>query len=153
MVQGYKIERCRKREPEFIDRFIRDIRPEDSRELSVITGDFRQELTESLENSEDAFKVTEPDGTPLVLFGNFPQENGRLIWCVGTKAMRRHERSFTRVSRKIILRWAEMYWRLYNCVACFNDPSIRWLTWLGAEFTQPFSVNGELFMRFEIRRK
>lgn len=153
MARDHKIERCRKREPEFIEKFLLDMRDEDRRELSVVTGNCRQELIESLENSEDAFRVVEPDGTPLVLFGNVPQNDGRLIWCVATNSIHRHERQFALVSRKILMRWAKMYGRLYNCVACFNEPAIRWLRWMGAEFTRPFYVNGVLFMRFEIRGK
>ena len=41
--------------------------------------------------------------------------------------------------------------RLYNAVGAFNKDALQWLTWCGAEFLQPFELEGEKFYPFEIK--
>ena len=76
-----------------------------------------------------------------------------LIWALGTDEIAHHKKDFVRESAAIIKRWAELYGRLENTVATFNKNAIRWLKWLGAEFGEPYKLNGVEYVNFVINGK
>ena len=77
--------------------------------------------------------------------------NPREVWCLGTEKVKRHFLPFALESRVILKRWARKYRRLYNAVGAFNEDALKWLAWCGAEFLEPFELEGEKFYPFEIK--
>ena len=156
MERHYSIMKCQHTEHEFIKKFMLDLREADRRELAAVcNGMFGKEISESVENSEEAYTVIDEEGIPLAIFGIVAVEGreGRMIWCLGTNALDRYKRPFVHESRGIMMHWLARHHVLYNCVGEFNKKSIRWLKWLGAEFSGPFLVGkkNEPFLYFEIK--
>ncbi len=96
------------------------------------------------------------DGNPEVMFGarylNVLTNVG-CPWLLGTDAINENSALFLRSSvwwrDQLLARYAV----LRNVVDCRNAVSIRWLGWLGFEFSKPFTFNGHDFMVFEMRRR
>lgn len=152
----YSIVACQGEEHNFIKEFLLDLREADRRELAAVCdGMFGKEIAESIKNSAEAYKVIGGAGVPLAVFGIVLVEGraGRMIWCLGTNALEPYKWPFIRESRSIVMDWKQKHRRLYNCVGAFNEKSIRWLKWLGAEFSEPFPVGekNEKFVYFEIK--
>lgn len=95
------------------------------------------------------------DGRPEVMFGtsdlNVLAGIGS-VWLLATDAVERYPREFLRYSVKWRPKLFERYSVLRNVVSVDNAASIRWLTWLGAEFSEPISVGGKPFVLFEMRK-
>ncbi len=147
--------RCRgyftREEWQWIESFIRDLRPLDVRELNA-GGGVVEEIMASIDQSESCWRVTGQGGEPLVLFGKKAVHGvpGRLIWCMGTRHLCRYEREFARVSKQILLQWTQQDGCLYNACGAFNLPAIRWLTWCGARFGCRRNIRDEEFIDFVI---
>ena len=132
-----------------------DLREADRRELIAVHGDTLDAILNSVNQSEEAYRVTGAEGKPLVLYGKCAEKNlpGRLIWCMATKHLRPYQREFARVSRNILHTWAAEHGILWNAVGDFNEAAKRWLQWCGADFGDPLEIGGEPFVRFYIRGK
>ena len=76
-----------------------------------------------------------------------------IIWALGTNEINHHKKDFIKESTAIIKRWLELYGRLENTVATFNKKAVRWLKWMGAEFGQPYKMNGIEYVNFVITKK
>lgn len=76
-----------------------------------------------------------------------------LIWALGTDELDNYPKAFVKESKALINRWLELYGELVNTVACFNKRSIKWLKWLGAEFSEPFKIGNTDYMNFKLTRK
>lgn len=84
-------------------------------------------------------------GIPLGFVGFAPPtliSESAYVWLIDTEAAKAHKFILARYSRGVIEGGLLKYTRLYG--TCFTPNSIRWLKWLGAEFTSP--------TEFEIRR-
>lgn len=97
------------------------------------------------------------DGSPEIMFGVGDLNVLTLTaapWLLGTDAVERHYREFSRRSRDWRDQLLERYAVLRNVVDDRNEVSKRWLRWLGFELSDPaaLGVNGELFRLFELRR-
>jgi hypothetical protein len=88
-----------------------------------------------------------------VLMGKGDNPNTYLIWALGTDELKGHEKSFVKESREILYRWVDMYGCLENTVATFNKRAIRWLKWLGAEFSEPFMCGNTEYVNFKLKKK
>ncbi len=94
------------------------------------------------------------NGQPEVIFGagdlNVLTGTGS-PWLLGTDAVDVFGREFLRGS----LHWRDQLLQRYsvlrNVVDCRNAVSIRWLEWLGFEFSPPFQHRGHDFILFEMR--
>ena len=155
MAKKYLIKQVRTLSDNDINYFVDKMRPIDKREMACITNrSYEQELKESIENSVKCYAAIGERQEPLALFGIIDcQEQGGMIWCVGTIYLEEYKKQFVKVSRDIIGGWLMRYKRLFNSVATFNVNSIKWLKSLGAKFTKTFiaDVSGEEFMFFEIK--
>lgn len=89
----------------------------------------------------------------LQILINKEHGNTYLIWALGTNELKRKKKSFIKESKQIIKRWIEIYGELTNTVAVFNRDSIRWLKWLGADFSEPFMINETEYVNFYLRKK
>lgn len=86
-----------------------------------------------------------------VLIGK--HKNTYLIWALGTDEITRYKKAFIKESKALLNRWVELYGELVNTVACFNKDSIKWLKWLGAEFSEPYKIGNTDYMDFRLSRK
>lgn len=75
--------------------------------------------------------------------------NQAYLWMHSTEAVREHQFLLVRHSQKIIEQALLRYEIIVGHCQCEAKDSIRWLKWLGAEFSP---VDGS-FRAFEIRRK
>lgn len=156
MAKAYTIKRLRTQEEKLVaaEELYENIRYVDSREISAWTRDVALEVRESVFMSDEAWAAREKRGGALIaVWGKreIQGKPGRLIWCLGTEKVKHHFLPFALESRVILKRWARKYGRLYNAVGAFNKDALKWLAWCGAEFLQPFELEGEKFYPFEIK--
>lgn len=140
--------------PEHIRTIARRMRQADRDEV-MASGGFTpgQALAKSLRKSSMAWTVL-IDGQPEVMFGvgdlNILAGVGA-AWLLGTDAVERHYISFLRGSKEWRGKLLGRYTVLRNFVDVRNTVSIRWLQWLGAEFSDPIELRGSAFRMFELR--
>ena len=156
MAKAYSIKRLRKEEEKqaAAEELYENLRDVDSREISAWTWDVAREVRESIFMSDEAWAAREKrSGALIAVWGKreIQGKPGRLIWCLGTEKVKRHFLPFALESRVILKRWARKYRRLYNAVGAFNEDALKWLAWCGAEFLEPFELEGEKFYPFEIK--
>lgn len=92
------------------------------------------------------------DGKLICLWGLIPPtllSTRAYLWLYTTAAVRDHEFIFVRRSQRAIELLLEEYPAIYGHVHVGHPDSIRWLKWLGAEFSEP---DGKL-IPFVIRKK
>lgn len=75
--------------------------------------------------------------------------NQAYLWMHSTPAIRDHQFLLVRHSQRIIEQVLKRYERIIGDCWTTAEDSIRWLKWLGAEFT----YTGEAYCSFVIRRK
>lgn len=96
------------------------------------------------------------DGRPEAMFGtsdiNVLAGIGS-IWMLGTDVVDQHPRELLRLSPEWVAKLFARYEVLRNVVSRDNRASIRWLKWLGAEFSAPLEVGGQAFVLFELRKR
>lgn len=76
--------------------------------------------------------------------------NQAYLWMHSTPAIRDHQFILVRHSQKIIEQMLDRYEQIIGDCRIGADDSIRWLKWLGAEFTD---YGSEYYRSFVIRRK
>ena len=81
------------------------------------------------------------------------EKNTYLIWALATDELKKHQKEFVKESKAILERWMELYGCLENTVATFNRRAIRWLKWLGAEFSEPYKIGNTEYVNFKLKRK
>lgn len=129
------------------------MRAEDRREVQACSPDVYKELTETINLSDHCWAGFEKQTRALIAawgLCQIPNHRGRLIWCLGTYKIQKFWLPFASESRKIVRKWANEYGCLYNAVGEFNEDSIRWLKWCGAEFDDAVIIGGERFLPFRI---
>ena len=96
------------------------------------------------------------DDIPVAMFGVYPvTEHSWSIWLLGTDEVYRRPVSLIKLSKL----WLPLFFEMtgadsfHNCVSVDNEPAIKFLEYVGAEFsTQVFERGGERFIDFIIRR-
>ena len=98
------------------------------------------------------------DGVPVAIYGiekPSPIADYGLVWLFLGK-ISEEDRYYAAVQTKRFVRDAlKRYRYIYNYVDVGNEKIIRWLKFLGAEFSEPveYGLYGNKHLRFEIRRK
>lgn len=98
------------------------------------------------------------DGVPVAIYGvrkPSPIADYGLVWLF-LGEIKKEDRYYAALQTKSFIRGVlEEYSYVYNYVDVGNDKIIKWLEFLGAEFSEPeeFGLYGNKHMRFEIRRK
>lgn len=151
----YQLVKVGENETTFVAKLYKDLSSYEFSEIRCFySGSIIKLIMEDIKSSDEAWKVITDTGEPLAVFGRKTTESGQLIWCLCTKKMQDYTIPFVKVSKKILLSWVEKYGLLYNCVAEFNHPSIKWLKALGAEFRgSTVAENGIKFLGFTLRRE
>lgn len=73
-------------------------------------------------------------------------------WMLGTDEVDRHPKDLLRLSPEWVAKLFARYEVLRNVVSVDNAASIRWLRWLGADFSEPTFLGGVPFVLFELRK-
>ena len=135
-----------------IDKFVTNLREADKLEAYAMGYDsLKEAIQTSLDCAYISFVARAENGEAICIFGLSSvthSEYGRAVWFLGAKEMDGYSKEFVYYSKIIIKEMLKNNERLYNYISVHNDKSIRWLKRLGAEFSEPFSLNGEEFLLF-----
>jgi hypothetical protein len=131
------------------------MRQPDVDELQAASGRTPKEaLLYSIDHSEHSWTAL-IDGKPEAIFGvgilNVIGGVGA-PWLLATDEVERNRRVFVRLSISFRNELLERYPVLRNFVDVRNTASIRWLRWMGAEFSEPVLIRDHPFRMFEMRR-
>jgi len=112
-----------------------------------------QAMKEAFEVSVKAWTIME-DGVPIGMFGVSSVSvlgTTGIPWLLGTDGMLKIKRQFVRESAKYLRASHKLYPRLANFVHANNAESLRWLMWLGFDFSGPVKAgpDGAEFYKFE----
>lgn len=154
-LNGYKVELYVPGEfDDDIEFFLENIKQEDVDEIYASgDDDVREALMTSLEMSEEAFFIRDYTDELILIFGitffEHP-EYGRGGWLLTTEKTKLIKRDFLINTDIVIKEILKKYKRFHNYVSVKNKPSLRWLKWLGAKFSEPVIVEktGEEFVIF-----
>ena len=93
-------------------------------------------------------------GDELVcVFGVCPQDGFSAPWMMGTPAMSKVKKETLTWAEAVKADLSDRYPLLLNYVWAGNTTHIRWIKWLGFEFTgEQFQRNGETFLQFISRK-
>lgn len=133
-------------------RWLRDhLRPEDTMELR----DTETNLVEfALDERMTNYLAYDPEGVPLFVFGisDFPVTGyGHIVWCVARHDMYDHYRKdFVRLGHQVLHDWKQTYPRMWNMILDRNEKSKRWLSAMGATFSEPMLYKGNNWRLFII---
>lgn len=110
--------------------------------------DVLQALEDSISNSEVSVLVK--GEKPLCVLGLslVDSENRRAVWLLGVDDMKSYKKEFLCYGYLVLTYWFSEFGAMYNYISVDNDKSIRWLKWLGASFSEPFLLGGQLFREF-----
>ncbi len=140
--------------PSHIRTIARRMRQADRDEIAAASGRSPgSALVFSLRKSSAAWTAI-VDGQPEVMFGvgdiNILAGVGA-PWLLGTDAVEKHYIQFLRKSVSFRDQLLARYSVLRNFVDARNKASIRWLKWLGFQFSEPIDFRGHPFFMFELR--
>jgi hypothetical protein len=133
-----------------------NIREHDRREINAATNiGIMQAIYRSYRLSTSCYTGM-VDDKPAIIFGVAPisvLSGVGAPWLIGTDGVDKVKRQFILECRTYLLSMGNTYPELRNYVDVRNNTSIRWLKWLGFEFSEPveYGVNGELFYPFARR--
>lgn len=134
-----------------------NIRQIDAREMEGMGFTTKEGVEMSIKETSPVYAGRTIDGKLAICWGlQILMGQGHttyLIWALGTDELDNHRKAFVQESRAIIERWVNLYGCLENTVATFNKRAIRWLKWLGAEFSEPYKIKDTEYVNFWIRRK
>lgn len=113
------------------------LRDADVAELAAQGMDPSQALIQGLWRSKPDCMTVELDGLPIAMYGVVPGlcERFGAIWLLGSEELVRGS-FFLRNCKQELARISEDYDLLYNQVHDQNEVHIRWLRWMGFEFTR-----------------
>src|SRR5574341_510920 len=129
---------------------------DDRREIESLNKYPGQEMLErSIQNSDyPRILLVRETGEALCCCGvvrmNMLSSIGN-IWCVTSKYLPGHSVVFFRKSRMWVREQQEQYALLYNYVPVWHTKSLKWLRWLGFEFSSPMRLYDEMVHRVELR--
>lgn len=130
----------------------------DQREMTAGYGKhILRNIIDGMNNSEE-IGCCRFDGVPVAIYGikkASPLADYGLVWLF-LGEIPEEDRYYAAVQTKRFVRDAlKRYRYIYNYVDVGNEKIIRWLTFLGAEFSEPveYGLYGNKHLRFEIRRK
>lgn len=107
---------------------------------------------QSFHLSDKCYSIKTRDFRLIASFGVCPTEDPDTgcAWLLGTDLMPTIKKTFVKHSKEYLDDLMDGYERLTNIVSMNNKLSVRWLTWLGAEFGES---HGSDYRRFTINRK
>lgn len=118
----------------------------DRLEIAAGGGDVVSSLTHGYHFSKELWTARDTKGRLICIYGVAPVGSVGVVWMLGTDRVEKNAMFVHREAKKFIAHCLEEYSSLQNRVWIENQPSIRWLERLGAQF-EPYD---DLFVRFEI---
>jgi hypothetical protein len=112
----------------------------------------REACEQSYELSEKCYSIKTDEYMLIASFGVCPTDDPKVgcAWLLGTDLMPTIKKTFVKHSKEYLDELMGDYAYLTNVVSMNNKLSVRWLTWLGAEFGES---HGSDYRRFTINRK
>ena len=129
-----------------------DMREEDMMECIGLMHHPKDAVKLALESSDKCYSLRGSDGL-YCSFGVTPcivAENVGIVWLLGTRRLATAKKYFTKNSQKWVDEMMKDFDYLTNVVMKTNTLSMRWLKWLGADFTNSI-YDG--YMSFKLERK
>lgn len=134
----------------YIEDMLLHVRDSDVDEFFELGGtNFEDGLCTSIIASDECYCAVDKENNVLAIYGIVSAEPICIVWLIGTARITKYKRGFLRESSKTIGRWLEAYGEMGNVISATNRESICWLSWLGAEFTEPKSG----IMKFKIGKE
>lgn len=130
----------------------------DKREMTAGYGKhILRDMLSGMKHS-DSIGCCKFDGVPVAIYGvrkPSPLADYGLVWLFLGEIKEEDRYYVAKQTKRFIKAILQEYSYVYNYVDVGNDKIIRWLEFLGAEFSEPeeFGLYGNKHMRFEIRRK
>lgn len=114
-----------------------DMRTQDMLECIGLGHHPRLAIEQSYKVSEQAWTITTLDRRMIASFGvgKSSKPNEGVIWLLGTHRMHLIRKTFVKHSKEWVNKLMGDYDVLTNLVMTSNELSMRWLTWLGASWT------------------
>ena len=140
------------------EELVQNLREVDRQEIEGLGFSTMQGVSVSIHETSPVYTARTADGKLIAVWGlqvlmGKTGKNTYLIWALATDEITHYEKSFVRESRALLNRWVELYGCLENTVATFNTRAIRWLRWLGAEFSEPHKIGNAEYMDFKLKKK
>lgn len=134
------------------------LRAEDILEISTISQMVPYEALEMSFNTAVYCKVAVYEGRPSIIWGVCPSDavDVGVIWMMATPDIKNISIEFLRNSASYVDEMfnAGPFTMLFNYADVRNAVHVKWLQWIGAEFSalRPLGSGGELFVEFILRR-
>lgn len=128
-----------------------NLRSQDTEEILGLGVKPQEAIQYSFANSKRQHCMRTNDEKLVCCFGvgDGPNNTG-VIWCLGTPLVKKVHHTFLKYSREWLDFLLDGYFYVYNLISESNTVSMRWLQWLGAEFTEDNAPQG--YRYFTIRR-
>ncbi len=137
---------------EYIEDLIRHLRASDIDEYAQtgLEETVPEAVYRSVRESEECYCLLDKNERVIAIFGVSEPllVGGRLVWALGTDLVERNKKSFTKATKRALRQWVREYGLLWNTVAVSNQKTVKWLEWLGVEFGNETTINGNRFLPF-----
>ncbi len=138
--------------PDHADHLADKLREMDVVECMAFGTKPKEALLSAFEHDMATMTVVDKTNKPLAMFGvgESADQQTPYVWMLGTK-------EFPKVARRDLVKHSKTWIRellkitggtAMNVVHCYNRPAVRWLEWLGANFTHELTIKGEPFYKF-----
>jgi hypothetical protein len=135
----------------FVD-FMQHKRPKDVREIEIINNCPLGEIP--VLNYADATVLVDDDDNVYAIGGVQQADvNLHIVWMLCTDRVEKHQITFLRTVKELLVRYLEKYNHLENVVWLGNEQHVKWLKWMGAKFFDVHKINGEDFQSFMFTQK
>ncbi len=136
----------------YIDELIRYIRASDVDEYAQtgLEETVPDAVYRSVRESEECYVLLDKKERVIAIYGVSEPllVGGRLVWALGTDLVDKNKKSFTKATKRALRQWVREYGLLWNTVAVSNSKTVKWLEWLGVEFGNETTINGNRFLPF-----
>ena len=136
-----------------IDYFDKNARQSDKDEIFLFSG---RTIAETLNDTPGLYENSDVwvvEDKIVAIFGVSEFDGKNIIWMIATDHFDKYSNIFRNGCKEVFEKMIKGRDYLYNFVHFKHKKAIKWLKWLGAEFSEPLPIglNGELFCNFEIR--
>ena len=107
-------------------------------------------LTEAIAADDLSITCLDAEGVPFAMLGVGRAGDTSYIWLLGSEGIKDNWYTFAKGSKEWIQPLIKKYGKVTNFVLESYETSVRWLNWLGADFTKRVEIGGEMFLEFVI---
>ena len=107
-------------------------------------------LTEAMAADDLCVTCLDAEGVPFAMLGVGRVEDTSYIWLLGSDGIKDNWYTFAKGSKEWLQPLIKKYGKVTNFVLASYETSVRWLSWLGADFTNKVEIGGEVFLEFVI---